>query len=83
MTLPAMVCSHIVVCPIDIESLQNTLLKVRYVPAASAGLNKLLLFLLQSLTVLMKQTRQVVHAFKQSIYLDVYGMPPLGAAETS
>jgi hypothetical protein len=82
MTLPAMAFSHIVVCPIDIESLQKTLLKVRYVLAASAGLNKIL-FLLQPLTVLMKQTRQVVHAFKQSIYVDVYGMPPFGAAETS
>jgi hypothetical protein len=82
MTLPAMAFSHIVVCPIDIVSLQNRLLKVRYVPAASASLNKLL-FLLQPLTVLMNQTRQVVHAFNQSIYVDVYGMPPLGAAETS
>ncbi len=29
---------------IDIESLQNRLLKVRYVPATSAGLNGLLFF---------------------------------------
>jgi hypothetical protein len=28
---------------------------------------------MQLLTVLMKQTRQAVHAIKQSIYLDVYG----------
>jgi hypothetical protein len=27
-----------------------------------------------TLTVLMKQTRQLVHAVKQSIYLDVYGI---------
>ncbi len=44
---------------IDIESFQNRLLKVCYVPASSAGLNRLL-FLLWPLTVLMKQTRQVV-----------------------
>jgi hypothetical protein len=30
-------------------------------------------FFMQLLTVLMKQTRQAVHAIKQSIYLDVYG----------
>ena len=30
-------------------------------------------FLLQSFTVLMKQTRQPVHTIRQSIYLDVYG----------
>jgi hypothetical protein len=28
---------------------------------------------MRPLTVLMKQTRQAVHAIKQSIYLDVYG----------
>ncbi len=38
---------------IDIESLQNRLLKVCYVPATSAGLNRLH-FLLQPLTILMK-----------------------------
>jgi hypothetical protein len=38
------------------------------VPATSACLPRLL-FLLQPLTVLMKQTRQVVHAIKQSILL--------------
>jgi hypothetical protein len=53
---------------IDIESLQNRLLKVCYVPATSAGLNRLL-FLLRPLTVVMKQTRQVVHAIKQSVLL--------------
>ncbi len=53
---------------IDIERLQNRLLKVCYVPATTAGLNTLL-FLLLLLTVLMKQTRQAVHAIKQSILL--------------
>jgi hypothetical protein len=48
---------------IDIESLQNRLLKVCYVPATSASLPRvsfffsLLFLLLQPLTVLMKQTR--------------------------
>jgi len=46
---------------IDIESLQNRLLKVCYVPALSAGLS-MVLFLLQPLTVLMKQTRKAVCA---------------------
>ncbi len=56
---------------IDIESLQNRLHKVCYVPVTSAGLNGLLFFsfLLRPLTVLMKQTRQVVGAVKQSILL--------------
>ncbi len=58
--------------PIDIVSLLNRLLKVCYVPATNAGLNRLL-FLLQPLTVLMKQTRQAICTVKQSIYLDVYG----------
>jgi len=59
---------------IDIESLQNTLLKVCCVPATSAGLPRVsfffsfLLLLQRPLTVLMKQTRQVVRAIKQSIY---------------
>jgi hypothetical protein len=63
----------------DIESLQNRLLKVCYVPATSAGLPRLSFFfsflflLLRPLTELVKQTRQVVHAIKQSIFLDVYG----------
>ncbi len=56
------------VCIIDIESLQNRLLKICYVPATSAHLPRLL-FLLQPLRVLMKQTRQVVLAIKQSILL--------------
>ena len=59
-------------CIIDIESVQNRLLKVCYVPAPSTGLPRHL-FLLCPLTVLMKQTRQPVCAIKQSIYLDVYG----------
>ncbi len=51
-------------CPINIESLQNRLLKVCYVPATSAGLPRVSFFfsflflLLQPLTVLMKQTRR-------------------------
>ncbi len=53
---------------IDIESLQNRLLGVCYVPANNADLSKLL-FLLGLLAVLIKQTRQVVRAFKQSILL--------------
>jgi hypothetical protein len=46
------------------------------VPATSAAHNSLLFFffLLRPFTVLMKQTRQAVHAVKQSIFLDVYGM---------
>ncbi len=60
---------------IDIESLQNRLLKVCYVPATSASLPRLsflfyfIFLLLRPLTVLMKQTRWL----KQSIFLDVYG----------
>ena len=60
---------------IDIEGLQNRLLKVCYVPATSAGLASLLFFL-GPLTVLMKQTRQPVHAIKLSIYLHVHGSNP-------
>ncbi len=57
---------------IDIKSL-NRLLKVCYVPATSAILIAYFsAFLLQPLTVLMKQTRQPVRAVKQSLYLDVY-----------
>ncbi len=47
---------------------KNRLLKVCNVPSTSAGLNTLL-FLLQPLTVLMKQTRQAVRIVKQSIFL--------------
>jgi hypothetical protein len=44
------------------------------VPATSAVLIAFFSsFLLQPLTVLMKQTRQLVCAIKQSIHLDVYG----------
>ncbi len=53
---------------IDIESLQNRLLKVCYVPPTSASLPRLL-FLLHPLTVLMKQTRQAVFAIKQYLLL--------------
>jgi hypothetical protein len=49
----------------------NRMLKVCYVPTTSAVLTALVSsFLLRPLT--MKQTRQPVHAVKQSIYLDVY-----------
>ncbi len=60
---------------IDIERRKNRLLKFCYVPATSSAYNRLLffLFLLRPFTVLMKQTRQAVHAIKQSIFLDVYG----------
>ncbi len=66
---------HKVVFTIDIESLQNRLLKVCYVPATSTSLPKVNFFsfpflLLRPLTVLMKQTR----CLKQSIFLDVYGV---------
>jgi len=54
--------------PIDIKSLKNRLLKVCYVPTTNAGLPRLLC-LLWPLAVLMKQTRQAVHAVKQSILL--------------
>jgi len=53
---------------IDIESLQNRLLKVCDVSTTSAGLPRLL-FLLRPSTVLMMQTRQAVPAIKQSILL--------------
>jgi hypothetical protein len=63
---------------IDIVSLQNRLLKICCVPTTSASLPRVrfffsFLFLLQwPFTVLIKQTRQAVHAIKQSIFLDVY-----------
>ncbi len=48
----------------------NRLLKVCYVPTTSTGLKRLCFFLLlRPLTVLMKQTRQVVRAIKQSTSL--------------
>jgi hypothetical protein len=50
------------------------LIKVCYVPATSAVLIAFFSsFLLWPLTVLMKQTRQLVRTIKQSIYLDVCG----------
>jgi hypothetical protein len=62
------------VLSIDIERRKNRLLKFCYVPATSAAHNRLLFFyLLRLFTVLMKQTRQAVHAVTQSIILDVYG----------
>ncbi len=54
---------------IDIER-KNRLLKVCYVPTTNATfLAFFLFFLLWSLTVLMKQTRQVVRAVRRSILL--------------
>jgi hypothetical protein len=50
----------------------NRLLKVCYVPPISAAFFSS--FFLWPLTVLMKQTRQLAHSVKQSIYLDVYGV---------
>jgi hypothetical protein len=41
------------------------------------------LFLMRLLTVLMKQTVQVVHAIKQSLYLDVYGQTPMPNNKTA
>jgi hypothetical protein len=55
------------VCIIDIESLQNRLLKVCCVPTTSASLQRLLFCCCGH--VLMKQTRQAVCAIKQSILL--------------
>ncbi len=51
----------------------NRLLKVCYVPATSTVLIAFFssFFLLQRFTVLMKQTRQPIHAIKQSNYRDV------------
>ena len=57
---------------IDIERRKNRLPKFCYVPATSPAHNRLL-FLLRPFTVLINQTRQAVHAIKQSIFLDVYG----------
>ncbi len=61
---------------IDIER-KYRLLKVCYVPATSTTFLPLFSsFLLRPLTVLMRQTRQVVHAINQSIFpkLDVYAI---------
>jgi hypothetical protein len=66
----------------DMESLQNRLLKVCYVPATSVSLPRVSFFfsflflLLQPLRVLINQTRQAVSAIKQFIFLDVYGCNP-------
>ncbi len=57
---------------IDIQSLKNRLLKVCYVSATSTGLQRLL-FLLQPLMILMKQTRQAVYTIKQSVLLRCLG----------
>jgi hypothetical protein len=52
----------------------DRLLKVRYEPTTSTVLIAFFSsFLLQPLTVLMKQTRRLVHTIKQSIYIDIYG----------
>jgi hypothetical protein len=53
------------------RKMKNRSLKVCYVPATSVGLLRLLFFFffMQLLTMLMKQTRQVGHAIKQSILL--------------
>jgi hypothetical protein len=61
---------------IDIESLQNRLLKVCYVPDTSASLSRLL-FLEWPLTVLMKQTMQGVAPLSSLYYLDVYACSEL------
>jgi hypothetical protein len=57
------------------QKTKNRLLKVCYVPGTNARLPRLP-FLMRLLTVLMKQTRQAVCAIKQSIYLDIYALPP-------
>jgi hypothetical protein len=55
---------------IDIEITKNRLLKVCYVPATSTGFQGFfVLFLMQPLTVLRKQTRHAGRAIKQSILL--------------
>ncbi len=46
-------------------------------PLQAPGFQGFFSFLLMPpLTVLMNQTRQAVHAIKQSIYLDDYGLAP-------
>jgi hypothetical protein len=70
---------------IDIENLQNRLLKVCYVPATSTSLPMVSFFfsflflLLRPLTVLMKQTRWL----KQSLFLDVYGKYQLKCSDNN
>ncbi len=48
-------------------------------PATSAGLPRLLVFLRRALTVLMKQTRQAVRAIKQSILLTCLWIEEIGS----
>jgi len=61
---------------------QHRLLKVCYVPATSAGLSRLFFFsfLWWPLTVLMKQARQAVCAFKQSILVRCLWIWPAAVA---
>ncbi len=64
---------------IDIESPQNRLLKVCYVPTTSASSKAS--FFMWPLTVLMKQTRQAVHTIKQTILLRcLWRLPNVGVA---
>ncbi len=59
--------------PIDIESLKIDCWGFVMCPLLAKSYKpSFFLFLLRPLTVPMKQTRQLVHAIKQSIYLDVY-----------
>ncbi len=67
-TPPAVTLFYVFVESIDINRRTIDCLKVCYVPVTSAGL-PWLLFLMRPLTVLMKQTRQVGRAIKQSIFL--------------
>ncbi len=64
------------ICVHRYQNYLNRLLKVCYLSATSMVLTVFFssFFLLWPLTVLMKQTRQPVHAMKQSIYLDVYDL---------
>ena len=67
-------CKYLgLVALIDIESIQNRLLKVCYVPATTVSFQGFF-FLLLPLTVLMKQTRHAVRAIKQSILLRCLGL---------
>jgi hypothetical protein len=55
---------------------KNRLIKVCYAPVTSVTYSKF--FLLWPFTVLTRQTSQAVHAIKQFISLDVYGLFVLG-----
>jgi hypothetical protein len=69
------------VTAIDIESHQNRLLKVCYVPATSASSKASFYFFMWPLTVKMKQTRQAVRAVKQTILLRcLWRLPNVGVA---